>query len=309
MLVWRRWIFPILMLVTCGAIAAALISIAFFPDEQSSAAVVPEASIADPVVSVERGEIVNALTLPGTVARDAEYPLRSETNGIVTVVHVANGQAVAAGQTLFTIKQDDPVRTVNVLAPEAGDLSEIAVVKGQATSVGADLATLTPARHHVLSTVEPVQLYRLLNAPTEAQVTIPGGPAPSTCTGLDVDVAEDGTTSVQCAIPAGQVVFPGLPATLDITVGTVADALVIPTTAVKGGAGSGVVWVDAGDGTEPEERTVSLGVSDGSLVEVTEGLEEGESVRQFVPGSAAVVEEMCYDDGMGGEFCETGMSW
>lgn len=308
MLVWRRWVFPLLMLVACSAIAVALLKIAFYPDE-TSAALQPSASIADPVVVVERGEVVNALSLPGTIARDAAYPLRSEVNGVVTAVHVGNGQSVAAGQVLFTIKQDSPVRNIDVVAPEAGDLSEVAIIKGQASSVGAELATLTPARYHVLSTVEPVQLYRLLNAPTEAQVTIPGGPAPFTCTGLDVAVAEDGTTSVQCAVPRDQVVFAGLPSTLDITVGTVADALVIPTTAVKGGAGSGVVWIDAGDGSEPEERTIALGVSDGSMVEVTEGLEEGESVRQFVPGSAAEVEEVCYDDGMGGQFCETGMSW
>ncbi|MGA7147606.1 MAG: biotin/lipoyl-binding protein [Microbacterium sp.] len=308
MRVWRRWIFPMLMLVACGAIAVALVRIAFFPDE-SSAAVQPSAAIADPVVAVERGEVVNALSLPGTIARDAPYPVRSEVNGTVTAVHVGNGQSVAAGQVLFTIKRDEPVRNIDVVAPEAGDVSEIAVVKGQPASVGAELATLTPARYHVLSTVEPVQLYRLLNAPAEATVTIPGGPEPFVCTGLDVNVAEDGTTSVQCAVPAGQVVFSGLPATLDITVGTVADALVIPTTAVKGGSGSGLVWADAGDGSEPEERSVTLGVSDGTMVEVTDGLAEGDMIRQFVPGAAAEVEEVCYDDGMGGEFCETGMTW
>lgn len=309
MRVWRRWIFPMLMLVVCGVIAVALVRIAFYPDESSAAAVQPSAAIADPVVAVQRGEVVNALSLPGMIARDAAYPVRSEVDGTVTAVHVGNGQSVAAGQVLFTIKRSEPVRNIDVLAPEAGEVSEIAVVKGQPASVGAELVTLTPARYHVLSTVEPVQLYRLLNAPTEATVTIPGGPEPFTCTGLDVNVAEDGTTSVTCAVPAGQVVFSGLPATLDITVGTVADALVIPTTAVKGGSGSGAVWVDAGDGSEPEERSVTLGVSDGTMVEVTDGLAEGDMIRQFVPGAAAVVEEICYPDGMGGEFCETGMSW
>lgn len=83
----------------------------------------------------------------------------------------------------------------------------------------------------------------------------------------------------------------------------------IPVTAVKGGAGNGVVWVDAGDGSEPEERTVKLGVNDGEMVEVVEGLAEGDGIRQFVPGFAAPVEEVCYDDGTGGEICETGMSW
>lgn len=309
MVVWRRWIFPILMVLVFGAIAAALVKVAFFPDD-AEAALEPTAQISDTVVAVERGDVVNALSLSGTIARDAAYPIKSEIDGTVTTVHVSEGQTVAAGQVLVTIKQASPVKNIDIVAAEAGDVSDLAVVKGQGASVGVELLKLTPARFHVLSTVQPVQLYRLIGAPSEASVTIQGGPAPFTCTGLKVQVAEDGTTSVRCAIPADQVVFAGLQAQLEINIGTVSAALLVPTTAVKGGAGSGVVWVDAGDGSELEERTITLGVSDGTFVEVTEGLTAGEQIRQFVPGLTAVVEPVCYDDGMGGEYCEApGWNW
>jgi len=309
MVVWRRWIFPILMVVILGAAAAALVKIAFFPDTAPAAAVEPSAQIADPVVAVERGEVANALSLPGTIARDTSYAVRSEVDGTVTAVHVGEGQSVAAGQKLFTIKQADPVKNIDVVAAEAGDVTELAVVKGQPASIGGELAKLTPARYHVQATVEPVQLYRLQGAPAEGSVTIQGGPAPFTCTGLKVEVAEDGTTTVTCAVPADQTVFAGLQAQLDIDLGTVSDVLVVPTTAVKGGSGTGVVWVDAGSG-ELEERDVALGVSDGTIVEVTTGLEEGEQVRLYVPGVAASDEPVCYDDGMGGEYCEPqGWNW
>jgi len=309
MVVWRRWIFPILLVLVLGAAALALVKIAFFPDTSPSAALEPSAQIADPVVAVERAQVANELSLTGTIARDTAYPVRSEVDGTVTAVHVGAGQPVVAGQKLFTVKQADPVKNIDVLAPEAGDISEIAVVKGQPASIGVELAKLTPARFHVRATVDPVQLYRLQGAPTEASVAIQGGPAPFTCTGLTVEVAEDGTTTVACAVPVDQVVFAGLQAQLDIDLGTVSDVLVVPTTAVKGGAGSGLVWVDAGDG-ELEERTVALGVSDGTIVEVTTGLEEGEQVRQYVPGIAAAAEPVCYDDGMGGEYCEpAGWNW
>ncbi|WP_203580547.1 efflux RND transporter periplasmic adaptor subunit [Microbacterium hibisci] len=309
MVVWRRWIFPILLVLALGAAAAALVKIAFFPDTAPAAAVQPSAQIADPVVMVERGQVANALSLPGTIARDAAYPIRSEIDGTVTAVHVGEGQSVAAGQKLFTIKQAEPVKNVDVLAAEAGDVTELAVVKGQPASIGVELVKLTPARYHVQATVDPVQLYRLQGAPSEGAVTIQGGPAPFTCTGLEVDVADDGTTTVTCAVPGDQVVFAGLQAELAVDLGTVSDVLVVPTTSVKGGAGSGVVWVDAGTG-ELEERDVALGVSDGAIVEVTTGLEEGEQVRQFVPGLAAADDPVCYDDGMGGEYCEpAGWSW
>ena len=309
MVVWRRWIFPILMVIVLGAGAIALVKIAFFPDQAPAAALEPSAQIADPVVAVERGEVANELSLTGTIARDAAYPIRSGVDGLVTSVDVAEGQSVAAGQKLFTIKQTDPVKNIDVVAPEAGEVTELAIVKGQPATIGGELVKLTPARYHVQATVEPVQLYRLLNAPTEAAVTIQGGPAPFTCTGLKVAVAEDGTTTVTCAVPADQTVFAGLQAQLDIDLGTVSDVLVVPTTSVKGGSGTGVVWVDPGTG-ELEERDVSLGVSDGTTVEVTAGVEEGEQVRQFVPGLAAGNEPVCYDDGMGGEYCEpAGWNW
>ncbi len=307
MLVWRRWIFPILMVIVCGAIAASLVKIAFFPDA-SAEALAPEAQIADPVVAVERTSIVDELDLEGTIARDESFPVRSTIDGTVTKVHGKEGQTVTKGQVLFSIKQAWPVKTVEVKAPEAGELAVIAVVKGQPASIGGELATFSPERYHVLSTVDPVQLYRLIDAPSDAEVAIQGGPAPFTCTGLDVQVAEDGTTSVRCAVPRDQTVFAGLRAEVGIRVGSVDDALVVPATAVKGGSGSGVVWVDAGGAAE--ERKVELGISDGARVQVTSGLDEGDLIRQFVPGIAAPNEPVCWDDGNGGEFCEDqGWNW
>mgnify|MGYP003450626693 FL=1 len=308
MTVWRKWVLPILSLIIFGAIAASLVKVAFFPEAQA-AAEQPTAQISNPVVPVERGSIVNQLDVAGTVARDSAVSLKSDVDGVVVEALVGDGQRVAAGQVLFRVKTDSPVRTIELRAPFAGDVSEVSLVKNQRASVGVEFAKLTPLTFHVLGTIEPVQLYRLINAPTDASLSIAGGPAPFTCTGLTVQVAEDATTSVRCAIPADQTVFAGLPATIGITVGTVEDALLVPTTAVQGGAGSGLVWVDAGTG-KPEERTVTLGVSDGVSVEVVDGLAEGDMVRQFVPGILAPVEQFCYDVAPGQEVCESsGVRW
>lgn len=151
-------------------------------------------------------------------------------------------------------------------------------------------------------------LYRLLNAPAEPQVTITGVPAPFTCTGLSTQVSDDGATSVRCSILTDQIVFPGLPAQLNVSGGTAKNVIAIPATAVRGGSGTGVVWLANGDG-DPVETKVELGVSDGTMVEVKSGLKEGDQVRQFVPGIAAPVEEFCYEVSPGEEVCETGTSW
>lgn len=99
MIVWRRWIFPLLLVVIFGACAAALVKIAFFPDRAESV-VSAEASVTDPIVAVERGSVVNALSLSGNVARDDAYAVRGELNGTVLAVHVGEGAAVASGQKL-----------------------------------------------------------------------------------------------------------------------------------------------------------------------------------------------------------------
>lgn len=308
MSVWRRWIFPILGVAIGAAIAVALVRIAFFPDAVASAEQ-PFAQIENPVIPVERGSVVNELTLTGSISRDDDYAIKSGVDGTVTAVGVAAGASVIAGQVLYTVRQESPRRVLQITAAETGTITELALVAGQTATIGAEVATLSPQRFHVLSTVEPVQLYRLINAPAEATVTITGGPAPFSCTGLTTQVSDDGTTSVRCAIPADQVVFPGLPAELTVAVGSVDDALVIPTTAVKGGAGSGMVWIDTGDGSEAVEQKVTLGLTDGAMVEVLDGLAEGDLIRQFVPGIAAEVEEFCYEIAPGQEVCEPGTSW
>ncbi|MFD5225029.1 efflux RND transporter periplasmic adaptor subunit [Microbacterium sp. NPDC058342] len=302
-------ILPVLLVLVLGVAAAALVKLAFLPDVADAAPSGPTAQISDPLTVVERGSIVNELSIDGTIARDEAYAVRSETDGTVTAVHVAEGATVKKGQLLLTIRQTYPVRMIDLRAPEAGEVSEIALVKGQLSSIGSEVMTLSPARHHVLATVQPTQLYRLVDAPSQAAVSISGGPAPFTCSGVRVQIAEDGTASLRCAVPADQKVFAGLPAVVDLALGKVDDALVVPVTAVKGGAGSGVVWIDEGDGTEPVERAVELGVNDGAMVEVVDGLAEGDSIRQYVPGFAVRDEEKCYDDGAGGEYCETGSTW
>ena len=80
--------------------------------------------------------------------------------------------------------------------------------------------------------------------------------------------------------------FAGLAAQLTIAGGLAENVLVVPITAVEGSAGSGIVHVMTADGAT-EERTVSLGLNDGTNVQVVEGLAEGDMVLQFIPGAPA----------------------
>jgi membrane fusion protein, multidrug efflux system len=71
-------------------------------------------------------------------------------------------------------------------------------------------------------------------------------------------------------------------APVGVQAGLAENVLVVPITAVQGSVQTGKVWMVGPDGAE-EERTVTLGITDGDMIEVREGLAEGDQVLQFVP--------------------------
>ncbi|WP_136017852.1 efflux RND transporter periplasmic adaptor subunit [Arthrobacter silvisoli] len=137
-----------------------------------------------------------------------------------------------------------------------------------------------------------------------AAVAVPGGGG---------EAPQDGgpaTGTLSCAIPSGTEVFAGLGATMTVTAGESKNVITVPLSSVKGSVKEGIVWLageaaavaDAGaapgaapgapgapvrEAREPEQRRVKLGLNDGSKVEVTSGLAEGDMVLEFVPGAAA----------------------
>jgi multidrug efflux pump subunit AcrA (membrane-fusion protein) len=205
-------------------------------------------------------------------------------------------------------------RYEEVTAPASGTLSSLAVIEGQTVAIGEAAGQIAPPTFSVSGALQPAQQYRLVTRPTDASVAITGGPAPFTCTGLSIrtplagataggDGAGAGTdtggvptgggtgaggtsTSVSCPVPDGVTVFPGLAAKMTIAGGRAEGVLVVPTTAVRGAAQSGTVWLVTPDGGH-EEHAVGLGLSDGSQVEITGGLTEGDVLLQFAPGAAA----------------------
>ncbi len=319
MSVARKWVFPILGLVVAAAIAVALVKLAFFGSSTAGAgAEEPTGGFVDPQVPVMISTVSNDVVLSGTVKADDAVPVKAPLDGTLASVDVGVGSVVGAGQQIGVVKGLNSAGraiTVAISAPVAGTISALSIVTNQTTTAGAVVAQIAPPGFYVTASVQPVDRYRLVSAPTEAQVTVTGGPAPFTCTSLTVTTplagAGTGTgdgagdpgsgdpnagsgTTARCVVPADVTVFPDLVAQLTISAGVAENVLVVPVTAVLGAAESGVVYVIDPETGESAERTVTLGLSDGINVEVVEGLEEGELVMQFVPGAPAG------DPGMGG---------
>ena len=93
-----------------------------------------------------------------------------------------------------------------------------------------------------------------------------------------------GTTQLRCSIPDDIEVYNGLTMRMTVEVGSADDVLTVPVTAVRGMGEDASVWV-TDDMGEPEERSVEIGMSDGTRAEVVSGLEEGDAILEYVPGT------------------------
>lgn len=340
MSVVRTVVFPALRLVVWGVIALALVVLAFRGGGSTgsgpSGPGAPTLELSSPSVPVTRGSIANTVTVQGTVVADPAVPLKATAAGTVRKLLVSAGAQVTAGQGLFEIRveeQREPVvgrdpegnptvtpqtpriRTVTVPAPAAGKLATFDVLVDQIVAVGDKVGSVAPGTLSVTASLTQADQFRLLAPPATAEVTVQGGPAPFTCTGLTLGAAPAdatgdtgdggggmgpqgptaGGTTARCAVPAGVAVFAGMGATVAVSAGTADDVLVVPVTAVQGSVQTGNVWVVGPDGAE-EERSVALGLTDGEMIEVREGLAEGDQVLQFVP----VPDDSLQDPMMGG---------
>lgn len=346
----RTWVFPILRILLVALVAAALIKLAFFPDRPADASpAVPTGTIVEPTTVAASGTITNDVVVSATVAADPAVPMKATAAGTVNKIFIAQGASVNQGDVVFDVKvpiERDPADSVDaegkpkpaifryedVTAPAAGILSSLSVISGQDISIGMTAGAVAPPTFSVSGTLEPAQQYRLLDRPTEATVTITGGPAAFACGNLRIttplagstgggstdDTATPGGTSTgggggggssttaTCTVPGDVTVFSGLAAEMTIAGGRAENVLVVPTTAVRGAAQSGTVWVMSADGAT-EERPVALGLTDGTQVQITQGLAEGDEILEFAPGAMAPANDGCTTYPDGSMYCEAAL--
>jgi multidrug efflux pump subunit AcrA (membrane-fusion protein) len=309
----RRWIFPIIRLVIFLAIAIALVKLAFFASvELPKSTATPTGSISEPLSTAKTGTVLNNVSVSGSIAADPATPVKATAAGPVARILVPAGRTVKKGTAILTITGQitgtgpdaGKPKLVTVLSGASGTLSEVSVIVGQEVAVGDSVAQVASSRFSVTGTLQPEQLYRLLNKPTSATVTISGGPAPFTCTGLTIaamvaasSASEPGSdpaagtsgggsdgTSMSCAVPTSVRVFNGLQATVSIPGGSAKNAIIVPVTAVEGIADVGIVYLEV-DGAAPHKEQVKLGLNDGKNVQILSGLSVGDTVLEYVPGA------------------------
>ena len=284
---------------------------------------VPGAVFTDPVATVTTGTVSNTVTVDATVTADPAADAKATMEGTVGYLAVADGAHVEAGAALLEVRQEvpvDPVERVDaegnvtvvqqkprikrstVAAPVAGTVSLRVLhrpagrhrrrrrrrhpwhVLGDRAADGG--AAVPPARRPERGErrgprrPRPLHLHRADHRhrghPGRRGPSVPGDPfAPP--------VEASATVEVRCAVPADVTVFPGLAGTMTVTAGQASDVLVVPVTAVQGLFATGNVWTVGAEGAEPTKKKVGLGMTDGQVVQITEGLAEGDTILEFIP--------------------------
>ena len=108
-----------------------------------------------------------------------------------------------------------------------------------------------------------------------------GGAAEPAATATPAATAPAGVSGSTDTADASATPLPGMNASVTIIVDQAQDVLVVSESAIQTEGRNSVVEVQKDDGTT-EKVTVQTGLSDGSNIEITEGLEEGQTV--VIPG-------------------------
>jgi multidrug efflux pump subunit AcrA (membrane-fusion protein) len=257
-------------------------------------------------LSPTEGKLAYSWVKEGDVVTAGErlFQIRTEAAPVETVAEVQPGagrkpRPPAAPKATYA----------NVLAPVSGKVSGLAVALGDPVSKGLAIASVQPRTFKAIGNITPLDRYRLLNKPAMSRVTIKGGPKPFNCQQLAIGDsavaappsssgegamggpgggegggASDAATTITCRVPERVTVFDGLTMSMEVAAGAARGVLAVPVTGVRGLLGTGTVWVVGDDGLETE-RPVSLGITDGKVVEVRSGLKAGDMVLRYVPGS------------------------
>jgi len=266
--------------------------------------------------TVEKGQRILQVRVPeepAPVDVPPEMPAEGTTDGDGT----DEGDAEPAEQPAPQPEQtEQQYRYLTLYANAPGKITGLTLEEWESLATGDVVATISPGTYSIVAELTPEQQLSLLDVDIDASAILPTAADPVHCKApgitedaevakpeapqIDPMTGEETTSSVssaqlECPVPEGTRIVPGLSVEVTVQLGSATDVLTVPTTAAEGTGETGTVYVlDEATG-EPAPVEVTLGLRGDGVVEITEGLEEGQEILQFVPG----VDNP--DDGMGGE--------
>ena len=201
----------------------------------------------------------------------------------------AQAEAQVSQATSELAEAKEALAGVRIKAPADGTVMSVAGTVGSRYASGTfiTLGDLDDLQVQAMFTESDIRFLKVGQAATVTLSTRPGQEYPGTVAHIDPTATTSnrlvryGVTIVLNSRPARLLL--GQSATVRVTTGQAADALYLPSQAVRA-QGDGTAVVTVADGGTHSPRTVKVGVRGDSYVEITGGLSEGDQV--VLPGAS-----------------------
>lgn len=250
----------------------------------------------------EERNISNILVLDAYVVANPIFRITAPIDGVLVKL---NDDSVGIQDP-----KSEVVSTIDL--PASSKIERFLVTPGTKVTEGLPILNARYVGFALQATVESNRIYRLIEGILSARGQITNGPGPFESSllgtpfvlgsgsiyeeqgeaggsdnfdnttrnfflGGDIQITDSSQgVVVITAIPKDLVLLEGLPGLLALTLSEVEKAVVLPIEAVAGISQKGQVYVD--DNGERVLREVSIGITDGSYVQITRGLTPGEKV-------------------------------
>lgn len=264
--------------------------------------------------TVEIRSLTSVLVLEAFVVANPLYRIAAPLDG--TIVRLNSGcigilpedgdwiNSSSSRDGSFEMAKVDLRGAEPICLPQSSRIESLLVPPGTTVKAGLPIFNVRHFGFALQSILPPEKTYRLYDGIISARGEITNGPGPFDCHvlgtpfvpgaggymigngeietedsspvgGIQVIDSSQGVVVV-AAVPPGIKLLEGAPGLLALTTAEVKDAVVLPIEAVAGISQRGQVYVE--DKGERVLRNVTLGITDGSYVQITSGLRGGEKI-------------------------------
>lgn len=237
-------------------------------------------------VSPQRNDILATLGLDATIVANPHFALVAPQGGSIHETLVTGGTTASGEQSVASIggRRIAPAVDATFVAWLVGD--------GSVVSEGLPVAEFSLAGFAAEAVVPPEVAYRIFSHHVTARAAITDGPGPFDCEVLSLPSAQTspgapvdnvgGGVPFLCAVPRNVRAVAGVQATVVVVSARATDVLTLPVESVSGSVDSGEVNV-VDDNGNVTRRRVTLGLTDGVMVEITGGVDESDRVARQAP--------------------------
>ena len=263
----RRWWIPALLLILAAA--------AYFLWGRGGAG--PAYTEAE----ARTQDIVTYYTFSGNLAPKRERTVTADRPGTVRSVRAREDDAVSDGDTVLTLRGGE-----RITSPMNGMIAELCVEEAESFEAGEALFRVADFSRPVLRV--RIDEYDVASLSVGMPVEILIHAAEKTLQGSVRHIAREASVEndlayyeVEIGVPPEAAAHMGMTCEITAERQRAAQAVAVPMEAVQYDADSlPFVWVKDGEG-KLAQRRVTLGINNGAVIEVREGLESGETV--YIP--------------------------